>query len=170
VREASDAAPASHADVPSASGRRFCLVVSRFHRDVTRRLEEGARATLEAAGAAPGDVEVLSVPGAWELPWAARRAARTGRFAGVVAVGCVVRGATPHFEYVCRGATDGLARLAAEGGPPVGFGLLTCDDVEQALERAGGAQGNKGAEAARAALELCALAERLPVASAREAR
>lgn len=149
---------------PRASGRRFCLVVSRYHGEVTGRLERGAREALESAGAAAGDVEVLEVPGAWELPWAARRAARTGRFDAIVALGCVVRGATPHFDYVCRGATDGLGRIASEGGPPVGFGLLTCDDLEQALERAGGAEGNKGAEAARAVLELCELADRLPAA------
>lgn len=149
---------------PDASGRRFCLVVSRYHGEVTGRLEGGARRVLEDAGAAPGDIEVLGVPGAWELPWAARRAARTGRFDAIVALGCVVRGATPHFDYVCRGAADGLGRIASEGGPPVGFGLLTCDDLEQALERAGGAEGNKGAEAARAVLELCELADRLPAA------
>ena len=165
-----DASGSVSPGAPDASGRRFCLVVSRFHGDVTRRLERGAREALEAAGAAPSDIEVVTVPGAWELPWAARRAARSGRFDGVVALGCVVRGATPHFDYVCRGATDGLALLASEGGPPVGFGLLTCDDLDQALERAGGVGGNKGAEAARAALELCALAPRLDGGPAVEAR
>jgi len=164
VRDGS--ARASGEVAPDASGRRFCLVVSRYHAEVTGRLENGARKALEGAGAAPGDVEVVRVPGAWELPWAARRAVRAGRFDAVVALGCVIRGATPHFDYVCRGATDGLGRIASEGGPPVGFGLLTCDDLEQALERAGGAAGNKGTEAARAVLELCELAERLPAAQA----
>lgn len=146
---------------PAAAGLRFCLIVSRYHEEVTRALEDGAREVLLGAGASREDVIVVRVPGAWELPWAARRAARTGRFDALVALGCVIRGETPHFDYVCRGAADGLGSLASEGGPPVGFGLLTCDTLEQALERAGGSVGNKGAEAARAVLELCALAERM---------
>lgn len=145
---------------PDGSGRRFCLVVSRFNRLVTERLADGARRTLERHGADPGDVDEVRVPGAWELPWAARRAARAG-YDGVVVLGCVIRGETPHFDYVCRGATDGLAALVADG-VPVGFGLLTCDTHEQAMERAGGDVGNKGEEAALAALELVALDEVLP--------
>lgn len=145
---------------PDGTGRRFCLVVSRFNRIVTERLAEGARRTLERHGANSDDVDEVRVPGAWELPWAARRAARSG-YDGLVALGCVIRGETPHFDYVCRGATDGLAALVAEG-VPVGFGLLTCDTHEQAMERAGGDAGNKGEEAALAALELVALDEVLP--------
>ncbi len=150
------------ARLPDAAGRRFCLVVSRYHASVTGKLEEGARRELLALGAAEDMIEVVRVPGAWELPWAARRASATRRFDAVVAIGCVIRGETPHFDYVCRGATDGLASLAAEGGVAVGFGLLTCDTTRQAEARAGGAVGNKGAEAARAAAELCELADGLP--------
>jgi 6,7-dimethyl-8-ribityllumazine synthase len=145
---------------PDGSGKRFCLVVSRFNRLVTERLAEGARNALERHGVNSEDVDEVRVPGAWELPWAARRAAGSG-YDGLVALGCVIRGETPHFDYVCRGATDGLAALVAEG-VPVGFGLLTCDTHEQAMDRAGGDAGNKGEEAALAALELVALDEVLP--------
>lgn len=145
---------------PDGTGRRFCLVVSRFNRLVTERLAEGARRALERHGVDPGDVDEVSVPGAWELPWAARRVARSG-YDGLVALGCVIRGETPHFDYVCRGATDGLAALAADG-VAVGFGLLTCDTHDQAVARAGGEAGNKGEEAALAALELAALDDVLP--------
>lgn len=141
-----------------AGGRRFCLVVSRFNREVTASLAEGARRALSERGADPGAVDVVEVPGAWELPWAVRRACRGG-YDAVVALGCVIRGETPHFEYICRGATRGLMDVASEGGTPVTFGLLTCDDADQARARAGGAEGNKGAEAALAALELVALEE-----------
>lgn len=145
---------------PDGADRRFCLVVSRFNRLVTERLARGARRTLERHGVDPDDVDEIRVPGAWELPWAVRRAARSG-YDGLVALGCVIRGETPHFDYVCRGATDGLSALAAEG-VPVAFGLLTCDTHDQAVARAGGEVGNKGEEAALAVLELVALDELLP--------
>lgn len=156
--------------VPEAAGRRFCLVVSRYHGVITERLESGARRELLELGADASDVEVVSVPGAWELPWGVRRAVATERYDGVVALGCVIRGETPHFDYVCRGATDGLARVASEGGVPVGFGLLTCDTAEQAEARSGGTVGNKGAEAARAVAELCGLSALLRPAGAPEAQ
>ncbi len=142
-------------------GRRVCVVASRFNRPVTDRLVKGAVGTLRGAGVGDEDLDVVRVPGAWELPWAARRAARAG-YDGVVAVGCVVRGETAHFDYICEAATRGLGDLAAEGEVPVGLGVLTCDTAEQAYERAGGEQGNKGAEAAEAVLELADLADRLP--------
>lgn len=141
--------------------RRFCLVVSRFNEPVTRSLEEGARRRLEAAGVAPDAIDVLRVPGAWELPLAVKLALQNSPYHGVVALGCVVRGETPHFEYVSLGATTGLEALARETGVPIGFGLLTTDDAEQAFARAGGSKGNKGEEAAQAVLEMCDLAARL---------
>jgi len=144
-----------------ATGRSFCLVVSRFNETVTERLLEGARRTLLEAGAAEADVQVVRVPGAWELPWAVRRAA-DGAYDGIVALGCVIRGETPHFEYVCEGAVQGLMAVASRGRVPVGFGLLTCDTAEQARARAGGRKGDKGEEAARAVLQLCAVGELLP--------
>jgi len=135
------------------NGRRFCLIVSRFNGLVTERLEEGARRALEAHGVRPADIDVVRVPGAWELPFAARCVAELG-YDAIVALGCVIRGETPHFEYVCRGATDGLATLTISTGVPIGFGLLTTDTAEQALRRAGGEAGDKGEAAALAALEL----------------
>lgn len=141
-------------------GRRFCVVAARFNQLVTERLLEAALDTLREAGVEDDDVDVVRVPGAWELPWAARRAA--DGYDAVVALGCVVRGETDHFDYICETATRGLGRLAAAGEVPVGLGVLTCDTMEQAMERAGGEHGNKGADAAEAALELADLADRLP--------
>ncbi len=143
------------------SARRFCLVVSRFNEPVTRALEEGARRCLEEAGVPPDSIDVVHVPGAWELPLAAKLALEASPYDGVVALGCVVRGQTPHFEYVSLGATTGLEALARDTGVPIGFGLLTTDDAEQAYARAGGGKGNKGEEAALAVLEMCELAARL---------
>lgn len=140
---------------------RLCLVVSRFNEPVTERLEGGARRALERAGVAPDRIDVLRVPGAWELPLGARLAVDTGKYDGVVALGCVIRGETPHFDYVCLGATTGLEALARESRVPVGFGVLTTDDGAQALSRAAGEKGDKGEEAAIAVLEMCRLAARL---------
>lgn len=133
---------------------RACVVASRFNREVTRRLETGARDALERDGVPADRVDVIRVPGAWELPFAVSRAG--ARYDLVVAVGCVVRGETPHFDYICRAATDGLLRCQLDG-IPVGFGLLTTETLDQGLARAGGEQGNKGAEAAEAALEMLGL-------------
>lgn len=144
----------------AGTGRRVCLVVSRFNQLVTERLAEGARTALLAHGIHLENIETVSVPGAFELPRGVRMAMDRG-FDAIVAIGCVVRGETPHFDYVCDSATRGLGRLALEGGAPVGFGLLTTDTMEQAMERAGGERGNKGADAALAALEMCDLRDRL---------
>jgi 6,7-dimethyl-8-ribityllumazine synthase len=136
-----------------ASGLRFAIVSSRFNSYVTERLVAGARACLLDHGARGEDVEVFSVPGAWELPLAARQLAAQG-FDGIVAIGCVIRGDTPHFEYVAGAATNGLAQVQMESGVPIGFGLLTTENNEQAMARAGGREGNKGWESALAALEM----------------
>lgn len=146
---------------PRRQGLRLCLVVSRFNEPVTRRLEDGARRCLEAAGVQPADIDVLHVPGAWELPQGVRMALENGDYDGVVALGCVIRGETPHFEYVSLGATVGLGALARESAVPVGFGLLTTDDPDQAMARAGGDKGDKGEEAALAVLEMCDLVSKL---------
>ena len=140
---------------------RLCLVVSRFNESVTRRLEDGARQCLEAHGVAPAHIDVVPVPGAWELCLGVRLVLTRGGYDGILALGCVIRGETPHFEYVSMGATMGLEALAREWGVPVGFGLLTTDDAEQAMARAGGAKGNKGEATALAVLEMCDLAARL---------
>lgn len=147
-------------DGPAAdagAGRRFCLVASRFNQPITDALVEAARATLVAHGAAASDVDVIHVPGAFELPLAVRWVLDRGGVDGVAALGCVIRGETPHFEFVSLGATVGIEAIARERGIPVAFGLLTTDDGAQARERAGGARGNKGEEAALALLEMCEL-------------
>lgn len=142
-------------------GRRFVILVSRFNELVTERLLTGARACLLQHGAAEDHVDVVWVPGAWELPAAALRAARTGRYSAIIALGCVIRGETPHFDYVAGEASKGLAATALETGVPVAFGVLTTDTPDQALARAGGKAGNKGWDAALSALEMADLFDRL---------
>ena len=146
---------------PSGHGRRVVVVASRFNEDITRRLVDGALDALAKHGASRDDVDVVWVPGAWELPAAARRVLVAERYDAVVAVGAVIRGETPHFDYVAAEASRGLADACAEFDPPVGFGLLTCDTLAQAESRAGGDHGNKGWDAAVAALEMADLLARL---------
>jgi 6,7-dimethyl-8-ribityllumazine synthase len=140
-------------------GRRVALAASRFNRLVTDLLVAGATEALRRHGIAEADIDVAWAPGAFELPLVARRLAASGRYAGVVALGAVVRGATPHFDHVAAQAAGGLATVSLQLGVPVGFGVLTCDTMEQALDRAGGKAGNKGAEAALAVLETAGLLE-----------
>jgi 6,7-dimethyl-8-ribityllumazine synthase len=140
---------------------RVAIVVSRFNELVTERLLEGARACLLQHGLAEDAIDVIHVPGAWELPGAAQRAAASGRYAAIVALGCVIRGETPHFEYVAGESARGLARVALDAGIPIGFGVLTTEDQDQALARAGGRVGNKGWDAAVSALEMADLYRRL---------
>ena len=147
---------AEHRGRPEGRGRRVCIVVSRFNLMVTERLLEGARAELARKGVAEEDVDVIHVPGAWEITAAARLAAERG-YDAIVALGCVVRGETAHFEYICRSVTHGLTELALRGTPPIGFGVLTTDTVAQALDRSGGEVGDQGASAAAAALEMADL-------------
>jgi 6,7-dimethyl-8-ribityllumazine synthase len=136
---------------------RIAIVVSRFNDFVTDRLLAGAEEALREAGMATGDVEVLRVPGAFELPIAAQRVAETGRVAAVVCLGCLIRGATPHFEYIASACAHGITAAAAATGVPMTFGVLTTNSVEEALERAVPGDGNKGREAALAALEMARL-------------
>src|SRR5687767_12675627 len=140
---------------------RFALIVSRYHDFVTERLKTGALAGLAAAGVTPDDVTIVSVPGAFEIPFAARRTAATGRFQAIVCLGCLIRGATPHFEYIASAVSHGLTDAAGATGVPMTFGVLTTNSVEEALERAGEGPSNKGWEAAAAAVEIAALVERL---------
>jgi 6,7-dimethyl-8-ribityllumazine synthase len=136
---------------------RIAVVVSRYHERVTSRLLEGAMVACLEAGVPDADVDVLWVSGAFELGMVVNAAAHSGRYAAIVALGVVVRGETPHFEYVAGETAAALARAATEALVPVGFGLLTCDTMEQAEARAGGAAGNKGREAAEAALRTADL-------------
>ena len=146
---------------PAGSQRRFAIVASRFNEQITTKLLAGALDALKRHGAAPDDIDVVWVPGAWELPVAARRLLATDRYDALVAVGAVVRGETPDFDYVAGEAARGLAQASAEYDRPVGFGVLTCDTMQQAESRAGGDHGNKGWDAALAALEMADLLDRL---------
>ena len=139
------------------AGRRIGIVVSRFNLVVTRELLSGARDCLLQHGVADEGIVAAWVPGAWEIPSALARLNRSGRFDALIALGAVIRGATPHFEYVAGGVANGVAVLAASAGIPVVFGVLTTNDLEQALERTGAKETNKGWEAALAALEMANL-------------
>lgn len=140
-----------------ATGLRFGVAVSRFNHPISVRLLDGCVGLLQQRGAKPEHLHVAWVPGAFELPQAARALARSGRYDAIVALGAVIRGGTPHFDYVCRAVTDGVREVVRDTDVPVAFGILTTDDVDQALARAGGAEGNKGEEAALAALEMAHL-------------
>jgi len=141
--------------------RRVAILVSRYHERVTGRLLDGARAACREAGIDDAGVDVIHVPGAFELGVAAEACARSGRYQALVALGAVVRGETPHFDYVAGETSRVLAEVAREHAIPVGFGLLTTETLEQASARAGGAAGNKGHEAAQAALEMAGVISRL---------
>ena len=136
---------------------RIAIVVSRFNDFVTERLLSGAQQALREQGIADGDVDLLRVPGAFEIPIAAQRAAETGRVAAVVCIGCLIRGATPHFEHIASACAHGITAAAAATGVPMAFGVLTTNSAEEALERAAPGEGNKGREAALAAIEMARL-------------
>ena len=142
---------------PRGQGRRCAVVVSRFNETITQRLLEGALDALVRHGVAFDDVDVFWVPGAWELPAVARRVAASERYDALVALGAVIRGDTPHFDYVAGEASRGLSLASADFDIPIAFGVLTCDTMAQAEARAGGEHGNKGWDAALAALEMADL-------------
>ena len=148
---------------PTGEGRRVAVVASRFNENITRALVDGALDALVKHGVAFDDVDVVWVPGAWELPVAVRRAMATERYESVIALGAVIRGDTPHFDYVAGEASRGLADASRDSDVPLGFGLLTCDNMDQALARAGGAHGNKGWDAAVAALEMMDFLDQMDV-------
>lgn len=139
------------------AGRRFALIVSRFNEVVTEELLEGAVEALLSHGVAVSDIEIVRVPGAWELPGAASRAARRGGLDGIIALGCVIRGETPHFDFVAGEAARGLAALSRDFHLPISFGVLTTETLEQALVRSGNGGPNRGADAALSALEMANL-------------
>ena len=147
--------------LPRVEGYRFAIVVSRFNSAITERLRGGAEEALAEAGAGGDAVEVFAVPGAYELPQAARWAAETGRFDAVVCIGCVIRGETPHFEYISSAVAQGIMQASGDTGVPIAFGVLTTDTEAQAEERAGPGRANKGFEAAAAAIEMAVLFRRL---------
>jgi 6,7-dimethyl-8-ribityllumazine synthase len=152
-------APSPRRRARAAASARFAVVAARFNEPITKRLLDGAVRVLADAGVAERAVEVHWVPGAFELPQAAAHLARTTRYAGVVCVGCVIRGETPHFDFVAGEAAAGIQRVALDTGVPVTFGVVTALTEAQAWARAGGEVGNRGAEAAHAALEMASFVQ-----------
>jgi 6,7-dimethyl-8-ribityllumazine synthase len=141
---------------------RFCLVVTRWNSFIVEHLESGALDALRRHGVEDENIGIVRVPGAFEIPLAIERLARKGGYDAFVALGAVIRGGTPHFDYVASECVKGIAQISLTQGVPVGFGVLTTDTVEQAIERAGTKAGNKGAEAALSALEMASLLSQLP--------
>ncbi|MCD6305149.1 MAG: 6,7-dimethyl-8-ribityllumazine synthase [Deltaproteobacteria bacterium] len=138
----------------SAQGFRFAVIVSRFNDFICSRLMEGAVDALKRHGGEEDNMVIVRVPGAFEMPLAAKRMARTGQYDAVICLAAVIRGATPHFDYVAAEVSKGIASVALESDIPIAFGVLTTDNLEQAIERAGSKSGNKGYEAAMAAIEM----------------
>ena len=145
----------------SARELKFAIVIARFNSFITEKLLEGALDALKRTGADLSKVEVIRVPGAWELPAAAKPLAASGRFDAIIARGAVIKGDTPHFDYVAGNAASGLASVQAETGVPVAFGVITTNTVEQAIDRAGAKSGNKGFDAAMTAIEMANLIRQL---------
>jgi 6,7-dimethyl-8-ribityllumazine synthase len=148
----------------SAAGMRFCIVASRFNGFIVDQLEAGAVDALVRHGAAKEDIHVAKTPGAYELPLAVQMAAASKRYDAIIAFGAVIRGSTPHFDYVAGECVKGISNVSLNSGIPVGFGVLTVDTIEQAIERAGTKAGNKGAEAALSAVEMVNLLRGLETA------
>ena len=147
----------------------FGIVVSRFNSFITERLLSAAVDALERAGAGSKDVEVVHVPGSFELPLAAKKLAATGKYDALIAIGCILRGATAHYDYVCSETARGLQLAQMDTGMPIIFCVLTCDTLEQAIDRAGLKGGNKGFEAGLAAIEMAQLSRKLRAAQAKQA-
>jgi len=149
----------AQSDTPESEGERYAIVVGRFYGDLAERLERGARGAFAQAGAP--EVEVFDVPGAYELPLAAKYAAESGHFAGVACLGAVIRGETDHYDFVCAETARGVMQVQLDTGVPCAFGVLTCATMEQALARAGGGKRDQGARAAEAVLRMAALRREL---------
>ncbi len=147
-------------DFSSVSGK-YALLVSRWNSFVVEHLKEGAIDTLRRQGVGDKDIEIIYAPGAFEFPLAAQKLADTKKYDAIIALGAVIRGGTPHFEYVAGECTKGLAQVSLNAGIPITFGVLTVDSIEQAIERSGTKAGNKGAEAAHTALEMVSLIKKL---------
>ncbi|MFQ5736519.1 MAG: 6,7-dimethyl-8-ribityllumazine synthase [Thermodesulfobacteriota bacterium] len=145
----------------SAKGLKAALVVSRFNDFISERLLEGAMDTLLRSGASEADIAIVKVPGSFEMPVAAKTLARGGRYDAIICLGCVIRGSTPHFDYVAGEAAKGIAKVSLEYERPISFGVITADNLEQAIERAGTKSGNKGRDAALTAIEMASLLKTL---------
>ena len=145
----------------NAAGLSFAIVLSRFNDFVTHRLLEGALDALTRTGAAEGDIDVIKVPGSFEIPLAAKKAAGSGKYHAVICLGTLIQGETPHFTYICNEVTKGIASVSLDSEVPVAFGVVTAESVEQAIDRAGLKSGNKGFEAAMSAVEMANLLKQL---------
>jgi 6,7-dimethyl-8-ribityllumazine synthase len=145
----------------SSKGLRFAIVVARFNSFITERLLGGALDALARTGCAESDIEIVKVPGSWEMPVVARELANSKTHDAIICLGAVIRGDTPHFDYVAGEAAKGLGQVAVQTGVPVAFGVLTCNTLEQAIDRAGAKSGNKGFDAAMTAVEMADLLRRL---------
>ncbi len=148
-----------------AKGLKFALLVTRFNSLITERLLSGALDALARTGCRDEDIEIIKAPGSWELPVVVRQLAATKKYDAIICLSAIIRGDTPHFDYIAAEASKGLAQTAMEFGVPVAFGVLTCDTLEQAIDRAGGKSGNKGFDAAMSAVEMGNLMRRLRGAS-----
>jgi 6,7-dimethyl-8-ribityllumazine synthase len=137
-----------------AEGKKFGIIVARFNSFIAEKLLDGAIDTLIRSGASDDDIEVARVPGAYEIPLVAQKMAKSGRYDAVICLGVIIRGATPHFDFVANEATKGIAQVGMETGVPIIFGVLTTETIEQAIERAGSKAGNKGSDCASAAVEM----------------
>jgi len=147
--------------LPALTGKRIAIVTAEWNRHITTALRDGAIDTLHGAGFSDDDIDMFDVPGAIELTFAASQLIEASLYDAVIVFGCVIRGGTPHFDYVCQSVTQGVTALNADCDTPVIFGVLTVDDEQQALDRAGGALGNKGCEAAEAAVKMIAFVDKV---------
>lgn len=159
------ASPTSIEGHMKADGRRFAIVAGRFNHFIVDRLVEGAIDAVVRHGGDPEQIVIVRAPGCYELPMVAKRVAARGDFDAIIAIGCVIRGATPHFDYVAGECAKGLAQVSLDADLPVAFGVLTCDTIQQAIERAGTKAGNKGWEAATSAIEMVDLYEQLDLST-----
>lgn len=141
----------------TVSGEKFCIIISRFNDFIGSKLLSGAIDELKRHGVADENIDIVKVPGAFEIPLASKKFAKTGKYNAIITLGAVIKGSTPHFDYVSAEVSKGVAQVALETGIPVIFGILTTDNIEQAIERAGTKAGNKGADAAKTAIEMANL-------------
>lgn len=144
-----------------AQGLKFGIIVSRFNEFITSRLLEGALDALLRHGAKENDIEIVKVPGSFEIPLIAKKLAQSGKFNAIICLGTLIRGATPHFDYIAAEVSKGISMVSLETGLPISFGIITADTIEQAIERAGSKSGNKGWDAAMAAIEMAKVTEEL---------
>ena len=145
----------------TVTNEKFCIVVSRFNEFITNKLVSGALDELKRHGVADNNIDIVWCPGAFEIPLIAKKCARTGKYAAVITLGAVIKGSTSHYDYVCAEVSKGVASVGLETGIPVIFGVLTTDNIEQAIERAGTKSGNKGSDAAKSAIEMVSLVSKI---------